>query len=59
VQYKLPAALHFASRSTALLEITTLNQQTSSHLRPFTKILKNKKKKKKKSCPISTFPVSL
>jgi len=43
-KYKLPTALHFVSRSTALQEITTLIQQTVSHVPPFTKFGDNQKK---------------
>ena len=50
-KYKLPLALHFVSRNTALQEITTINQQRVSHLPPFTKFLD----KYKNSCPNFTF----
>jgi len=43
-KYKLPAALHFVSRSTALQEIKTLNQQTVRHVSSFSKFLDNYKK---------------
>jgi hypothetical protein len=36
-KYKLPAALHFVSRSTALQDITTLNKKSLTLLPPFTK----------------------
>ena len=51
-KYKLPAALHFVSRSTALQEITTLKQQTVRHLPPFSNFLDTYKKK---SCSNSIF----